>query len=805
MADSSILVQAPKLASLVLMSQVLTLASGDSHTIQTTPARTAELQLTRQELQLVHGNGGAGAGAPAWGGITGLLKNQADLLAALAAKQTSLNHIVATDYDINGDGSLYVKGDSDGALAGTDDAPAINALITAATAAGKPIDFPAKAYRIGSSLMAASGMSINARGATFVKTFSGPLWSQASYATAGNKISKVFIDGGTHTTPNQNDNAYAGDIFKLYGDYITIRDVVIDRYGGPTDGGRACLLGGDHNRVNNLTALRPYPGGGTGGIRNFGGTDFVATDCKVISGDDCYQFVPIIPGATAIADMSIAGSSYIGCWGYSYTGRLMVAIIGNGTSDVNTLPPATAAVSDCAFISVKGYAWLNPLTLQNTDSAGAIKGLRVTDCELRCDPANAADTFAAYLNCWTCSGGMKDIMFDGCAVRTPNTIGLRASGVTAFTPGGTYDATLTTQTQVQPIKNLSWNGGEIEAPLVAVLPTVQLAGVDGFTMGRTRIDAPTLGADAIYLGAGATSGCLVSNAVLSEITIAGITNGQYGINNHITDRTIARGVKFICAAGATTAGAVLNAAVASPIGGQNGIIEACDISALNNASPFVNDTVNGNIIYAVKGYSTQNLVQNVPSSSGLLAGGDLLNAIDNASFELGDIGWTKGSNWTIGLDAANAKHGNYVATCTDFSGAGKVITSQSRKDCQPNDLIYGGTWYKTDGLWAGSLIRTEIVFYDASGAVLSTATGTNTPGINGTYTLLSFIATAPANAVSFAAQFRTAQTAGQVWADAPVARRLTDAATLLQSSTITPALLASSVFAAMLARTSLRV
>ncbi len=99
------------------------------------------------------------------------------------------------------------------------------------------------------------------------------------------------------------DHSLAGQAVFLYGDEIELSGFTIDTY----TGGQALLIGGDHNRLAHLRIRNPQPAFGVGGIRMIGGTDFRATSCDVVAGDDALQFTPIATPGHPLRDLSGLG------------------------------------------------------------------------------------------------------------------------------------------------------------------------------------------------------------------------------------------------------------------------------------------------------------------------------------------------------------------------------------------------------------------------------------------------------------------------------------------------------------------
>ncbi|MDE2440031.1 MAG: hypothetical protein KGP14_03325 [Betaproteobacteria bacterium] len=536
------------------------------------------------------------------GVANGYVGLDANILIPFAQLPNMAGMLLATQYDINGNGSLYVKGDSDGVTGGTDDAPAITALIAAATAANKAIYFPARKYRIGSTIKFVSGLTILcAPGATFVKTFQGDLFNQASYALSSNKVSNLWIADLSITTPDQTVDTYAGGIFRTYGDNNLFRNVTIQKFGGPTVGGFAWLLSGNNNRIENPLALYPNTAIANAGIRILAGDSNTVIGGAVWAGDDALIFEPSIVGTNANDDSTVSNSAFIGVQAFSYNAHEMSVFVGNQTNKVNVLPPCTASVIDCSFIGIKcPSAAAATVSVFNFDSSGKISGLRFINCDISGTNGTGAIVGGFGLWAYKCSGGIDGVTIDNCDVRGPvNQPAIYISGRSTFTPGGAYDATLTAQTQYQPIKHVRVNGCRLEAPAAGY--AINAAGIDGLTVSNCVIVAN--GQTAVILGAAGTDDSRVSNALFDNNRYINVPNLCYGITEYVATRVIVRGGKFDQAAGATTAGAVKCQTVSGVIGGINGLIDGCDVTGLSYATPFTNELAQGNFIDRVNGYT----------------------------------------------------------------------------------------------------------------------------------------------------------------------------------------------------------
>jgi hypothetical protein len=151
------------------------------------------------------------------------------------------------------------------------------------------------------------------------------------------------------------------------------------------------------------------------------------------------------------------------------------------------------------------------------------------------------------------------------------------------------------------------------------------------------------------------------------------------------------------------------------------------------------------------------------SSTNLLSGRDFTNTIDNGDLVLGDIGWTKESNWTINLDSTNAYTGNYVAV-KDGGATGSSFRSQTLSAVVPGETVYAECYYKTSVDYVSTVNRIRINWLDKDAASISFTNGSSVNTANTDYSILTVTGTAPANSVSYVIDYQVTRSAGTVYA-----------------------------------------
>ncbi len=123
----------------------------------------------------------------------------------------------------------------------------------------------------------------------------------------------------------------------------------------------------------------------------------------------------------------------------------------------------------------------------------------------------------------------------------------------------------------------------------------------------------------------------------------------------------------------------------------------------------------------------------------MLAVGDLNNLVENAEFEAGDIGWVRGTGWTIVRDPANAQAGDFCARRA--AGSASTLRNGYLVSAAPGDGYYARASIKNSVASHGGFIRIE--WLDVTGAVLSTSDGNATTATS--YTLSEVNGIAPAS------------------------------------------------------------
>jgi hypothetical protein len=422
--------------------------------------RPAGPRLTRRGLLFL---GGAGLAAPLLGGLSG----STPLVGAnpLALMKDEDDVLDLRDFGARGNGR-------------TDDTRAVQRFIDATARRGVVGVVPRGIYRCTGSLFVPAGARLHlSLGALLLKDWAAPVGLQD--ALLRNADLAVPSSGVQITGPGSigaRDHTKTGVVIGLYGHDVLLSDFTVDTYSG----GQAIMYGGDRGRIHGVTVRNSAVEFGTGGIRVFGGTDFLGTDCHVESGDDCLQFVPIgNPEADpALYNQSISRGRFVGCTGASSASRFLVALLEftggePGTTDMD------ASVLDCSFSDCHGSATNRGIVVMNSHSKGAIERVTFTDCTV--DMSGAADASTQEIRVQTnpaSLGAIRDVTFtrtnvlkavnSTLRVGGPNISGLTFDSCTFTAPSGAAPTIVVVDGTDRPrFRGCTFVGAAGKRPLVA--------------------------------------------------------------------------------------------------------------------------------------------------------------------------------------------------------------------------------------------------------------------------------------------------------------------------------------------------
>jgi hypothetical protein len=455
------------------------------------------------------------------------------------------------DYGAKGDGAR-------------DDTRAVQRLIDASARTKRVGLVPKGTYRCTASLLVPTGTQLHLdRGARLLKDWVAPVGLQDAFLRNTDLAARsngVRITGSG--TIGARDHAKTGVVIGLFGDDVLLQGFTIDTYAG----GQAVMYAGNRGRIERLTVRNSAKDTGTGGIRVFGGEDFLGTDCHVESGDDCLQFAPIgNPEAEpSLYDQSITRGSFVRCTGVSSVSRFMVALHEFTGADPGTTTAMTGSISDCSFVECTGKAANRGIVVKNTHSTGNVERLAFTDCTV--DMSGAADASTQEIRIQTdatTGGSISGVTFTRTNITNPVNSTLRVGGPNIS--GLTFD-------------DCAFAAPSGAAPLIAVVDAASDVTFRACSFSGTAPTGIAVGASKRMLVAGPTTA--VTNLSVEESRFTGIGANVWGIDLLAAAGARISGSVFEQADGVTTARAVRVSATSTGV-----VIEDNDFTGLTNATP----------------------------------------------------------------------------------------------------------------------------------------------------------------------------------------------------------------------------
>lgn len=425
-----------------------------------------------------------------------------------------------------------------------DDSSAIQAAIDAAARHAGTVAL-SRSHALGRSIHARDGVTLQlGPGARLRRTYSGHALIRNEDLSAKVKRFRIVGPG----TLGAFDHSLPGQAVFLFGDEIELSGFTIDTYAG----GQALLIGGDHNRLEHLRILNPEPTFGVGGIRMFGGTDFRATSCDVVAGDDALQFTPIAEPGHPLRDLPVSDSAFVDCTGGSLAARFAVAILSTSPPGGRTL---TASISRVSFTGCHGFAYRRGLVVSNTDSTGEIG-----DVLLECDVdmrGSAADPRAeeVLIARGDGAGRVHDIRLHDVRIRNPAATTFATNGHAAT--GSVVEDVVLDECMLEPPAN-----GD---------STIKAFAVVGLTVRGGKIEG-TGTADVVTGGVGDRAS---QDVRFTETAVTGIGAGRAGVRLPETTGYVVRDCSFEPAPGAIDATGVAVGRTST-----NGVVVGNDFSRL---------------------------------------------------------------------------------------------------------------------------------------------------------------------------------------------------------------------------------
>lgn len=371
-------------------------------------------------------------------------------------------------------------------------------------------------------------------------------WFQVGSTSAG-KANNVRIQGGYLRGV---DHTADGNVFGGWGDDNKVDGLEVRTFSAGAGGGRAFIMVGDRWRFNGIQSKDPEDVAGTGGVRFMGGTDFMCQFAHIVSGDDCFQFVPSAGDGDPYRDLDIIRAFYANCVGHSTAAKLCIA----AQIDPDDDGGLTCNINTVGFHNISGTATKRALIFSNEDSSGVLKNVRATHITVDC----SGDVDGG--NCLLIEN-VNNFLGDNITVLAP----FRGARI----DGGT-DITLRKCNIAAP-RNTSMDSGPPD--LTGGKNALLAIGVDGLRIDGGVYEANN--ASVIELGTAAVE---TNNWTIDGATIKGIGDGFWGVNavkgsgGLITGRT-----RFVRNGGATSAGGARFTSTATVMELESGDFRAVDV------------------------------------------------------------------------------------------------------------------------------------------------------------------------------------------------------------------------------------
>lgn len=413
-----------------------------------------------------------------------------------------------------------------------DDSAALNAMFAAAAATGAVAFTPfGYTFRCNSGLTLPAGLKWQHEG-RIVRNYISPntLSSSSFIQTAGltTPAKANTIDIWGYGSIGQVDSLKTGNVFGLYGNNITIKDIAIDGYSG----GSCYTVSGDNIQLYNSKITGAPEGTGDVAIRCVGGYGFRCFGGRVLTGGDCFQFTSIGISIDPLYNQSIADGKFIGNVGQSTNGRVC-SLISQSAAAEATLN-MTSTITDCSWVHVSGKGITYAVWIQNFNSSGWTERTTVQDCTF--DMAGGTGDKGIVVQG---SGGITTISrvdITRCEIKNP-------TGPSIYVIGsGPADVTIT---------DCNW----IRSTTAPTAVVMNIYGLRTTVKGGT-VNGANGNGHVIIVGKNNSDTGQVLDPMFDGVRIYGINSGQTGLNVDFSDRPVINNCRFAQFASQITAKAL---------------------------------------------------------------------------------------------------------------------------------------------------------------------------------------------------------------------------------------------------------
>lgn len=322
-----------------------------------------------EAAQLLATNIGGGGGLPS-GAVSSL---GLDAQNRLVGPTGVLLDVEAANRAVSEDGLKWIS------LPKTGDASAtLNNLIAEFAAEKRELRIGPGDFNFDGPIYWRSGMRLHLHpNARFIRQFTpgGGIAAFVDQLDRSTEVTDVEWTGGQIV---QGATAYGGNVIGGRLRRASIRRLTIDGYGSPTQSGRAVSAIMHDSFISRLRAINPEQRVGVGGIRLLGGTNTLVSKCYVVSGDDCFQFVPAVSGQ--YGNESTSHCWYVDCHGISTHAKL--ATVANTDRNETILSPLSNSIRDSGFVRVHGTHYGVGVQVDvSGDTSGDIRNIVVQDMQ----------------------------------------------------------------------------------------------------------------------------------------------------------------------------------------------------------------------------------------------------------------------------------------------------------------------------------------------------------------------------------------------------------------------------------------
>ena len=304
------------------------------------------------------------------------------------------------------------------AATSTDNQQRIQVAFDAAADSGKVFRGPSGTFRSNNELtLKANFKAVNDTNFLLLRNFQSP----------NNGVTNGFVYNVNAATGSDDNihweggrlgrvsSSMDGDMIQLWSDGGTLKNFVMESFGGSTTAGRGIVHRGDNFLIDNVRLFGDTGTTGNGGIRTTGGNHVRINNCDVKSGDDCYA--PNTNETGVWSGASINDIQYNNCTGESTAARVFACGI---LAD-------TGSVTRCVVNNMTGKSAVDAVVLKNIGGTGNLQTFRFNNCAFECCTDNGTDESLVINHDGVGSGVLDDVVFNNCSWDTTTGVPVSAA------------------------------------------------------------------------------------------------------------------------------------------------------------------------------------------------------------------------------------------------------------------------------------------------------------------------------------------------------------------------------------------